>query len=122
MNYGPRSWYDDEAGPLVRPFAMTRGRSSARYDLDIITLVMTNAFEPPGLEPEAVDIMRMCEYPQSIAEISAKLALPIVVVKILVSDLIDERLVIFRSPPSPTNVTSPDKDILQAVLDGIRRL
>jgi hypothetical protein len=123
MNYGPTSWYDDEAGPLVRPYALTAGRtSSARYDLDIITLVMTNAFERPGLEPEAIDIMRMCRYPQSIAEISAKLTLPIVVVKVLVTDLIDEGLVIFRSPPSPTNVEAPDKDILQAVLDGIRKL
>jgi hypothetical protein len=123
MNYGPRTWYDEEAGPLVRPYAVTRGRTRAgRYELDMITLVMTNGFERAGLEPEAVDIMRMCEYPQSIAEISAKLALPIAVVKVLVTDLIDEGLVVFRSPPSPTQVVSPDRDLLQAVLDGIRRL
>jgi Protein of unknown function (DUF742) len=83
---------------------------------------MTNALERPGLEPEAVDIMRMCEYPQSIAEISAKLMLPIVVVKVLVADLIDGGFVIYRSPPSPSNLASPDSDLLQVVLDGIRRL
>ncbi|MFD9637785.1 DUF742 domain-containing protein, partial [Streptomyces violascens] len=26
--YGPSHWYDAEAGPLVRPYAMTGGRTA----------------------------------------------------------------------------------------------
>ncbi|MFF4771181.1 DUF742 domain-containing protein [Streptomyces sp. NPDC001255] len=41
-------WYDDEAGPVVRPYAMTRGRTSATggHRLDLIALV--SAVPPPG--------------------------------------------------------------------------
>ncbi len=41
-------WYDDEAGPVVRPYAMTRGRTSATggHRLDLIALVA--AVPPPG--------------------------------------------------------------------------
>jgi len=123
MSHGRESWYDDEAGPLVRPYAVTRGRTrSARLDLDMITLVVTSAYQTAAMDPEYVEILRICESPMSIAEISAKLGLPLAVIKILVADLIEEGHLIFRSPPSPMNTDTPDLNILQAVLDGIRRL
>jgi hypothetical protein len=56
----------------------------------------------------------------SIAEVSATLNLPLVVVKVLLSDLIDWGLIIFRSPPRTSEV--PQMELLQAVLDGIRKL
>jgi hypothetical protein len=122
MNRGRESWYDDEAGPLVRPYAVTRGRTRSRQDLNMITLVVTNAHQHVAMEPEYIDIMRICEYPQSIAEISAKLGLPLAVSKILIADLIEGGFLIFRSPPSTINSEPPEMNILQAVLDGIRRL
>jgi hypothetical protein len=123
MKHGRDSWYDDEAGPLVRPYAVTRGRTkSARHDLNLITLVVTRAYENAAMEPEYVQILRICRFPLSIAEISAKLCLPLSVIKILVADLIEEGLLIFSSPPGPMNTETPDMKTLQAVLDGIRRL
>jgi hypothetical protein len=123
MNNGRESWYDEEAGPLVRPYAVTRGRTrSARTDLNMITLVVANGHENASMEPEYMDIMGICEHPQSIAEISAKLGLPLAVIKILIADLIEGGFLIFRSPPSTINSEPPDMYILQAVLDGIRRL
>jgi hypothetical protein len=123
MKHGRDSWYDDEAGPLVRPYAVTRGRTrSARHDLNLITLVVTCVYEIPAMDPEYAEILRICRYPQSIAEISAKIGLPLTVIKILVSDLIEQEMLIFSSPASPMNTETPDMNILQAVLDGIRRL
>lgn len=123
MKHGRDSWYDDEAGPLVRPYTVTRGRTqSARIDLNLITLVVTAASENASMDPEYADILRLCHYPLSIAEISAKLELPITVIKILVADLIEQGYLNFSSPPSPLNTETPDMNILQAVLDGIRRL
>lgn len=121
MNNGRESWYDDEAGPLVRPYAVTRGRTrSTRPDLNMITLVVTVHHEVVGMDPEYAEIVRLCQYPMSIAEIGAKLDLPLAVVKVLISDLIEEGFLIFRSPPPRVDVL--DVNTLQAVLDGIRKL
>jgi len=123
MKHGRDSWYDDEAGPLVRPYTVTRGRTkSTRPDLNLITLVVTAVHGHAGMDPEYVDILRLCHYPLSIAEISAKLGLPLTVVKILVGDLIEQGYLNFSAPNSPLNTETPDMNILQAVLDGIRRL
>jgi hypothetical protein len=112
-------------GPLVRPFAVTRGRAGKDlHELDIITLVV--AVRPDvdvaGLDREYGDILRMCrQRPLSIAEISAQMGLLLAAVKVLVSDLISSGHLIFRSPPPPAT-GRPDIKLLQAVLDGVRKL
>jgi hypothetical protein len=58
----------------------------------------------------------MCQSPTSVAEISAALSLPLGVVKVLVGDLIERHLVMVRSS------SAPDTTMLQAVLDGIRKI
>ena len=115
------TWYDEAAGPLVRPYAVTRGRTrTGRPELQMITLVV--ALRPVTralvghLDPEHLQILTLCQLPTSIAELSAGLGLPLSVVKILVGDLIEQRLVIFRS------AVTPDIEVLQAVINGIRRL
>jgi hypothetical protein len=117
------AWFDEEAGPLVRPFAVTRGRTRpSRYDLDMITLVVaTGAPGEPGREPEHARILAACRHPVSVAEVSATVDLPLVVVKVLLSDLIERGDLLFRSPPRlPASRT--DRVVLQAVLDGVRDL
>jgi len=91
------SWFDDDAGPLVRPYSVTRGRTDeGRHDLDVITLVVTvrpdsggghaahrndenrpkaTRFSVQRAEPEYNDILRLCESPLSVAEVAAKLSL-----------------------------------------------
>lgn len=123
MNYDD-SVFDEDPGPLVRPFAVTRGRAGKDLDkLDIITLVV--AVRPDtdvaALDREYGEILRMCQRrPLSIAEISAHLNLLVAAVKVLVSDLINSGHLIFRSPTPPSG--RPDIKLLQAVLDGVRKL
>jgi hypothetical protein len=121
---GRESWYDDDAGPLVRPFTVTRGRTKAsRTDLNMITMVIAAPGEAGrGLDAEYLDILRLCRSPMSVAEIGAKLNLPLAAVKILISDLIEGRYLLFSSPMSSYETDVPDMNLLQAVLDGIRRL
>ncbi|MFE7721372.1 DUF742 domain-containing protein [Nocardia rhizosphaerihabitans] len=118
------SWIDDEPGPLVRPFAVTRGRASRDlYDLDILTLVVTVRpdSDAVALDPEYARILQMCRgRPLTIAEIAADLNLLMAVVKVLVSDLVSSGHVIFRSPTK--SVGRPDVQLLQAVLDGVRNI
>lgn len=121
---GRESWYDDDAGPLVRPFTVTRGRTQAsRTDLNMITMVVVApGLGESALDAEYLDILRLCRYPMSVAEIGAKLNLPLAAVKILISDLIEGRYLLFSSPVSSYETEEPNMEILQAVLDGIRRL
>ena len=73
-------WFDDEAGPVVRPYAMTRGRttSAAQHRLDLIAVVVTEPHaDDPGadqtMSPEHEDIVDLCrDAPQSVAELAAE--------------------------------------------------
>ncbi|WP_141810523.1 DUF742 domain-containing protein [Nocardia bhagyanarayanae] len=115
---------DDDPGPLVRPFALTRGRAGRDLpDLDILTLVISVGYDSDvnELDREYAQIFQLCRHqPMSIVEIAAHLKLLLVTVKVLVSDLIAAGYVIFRSPPRAES--GPDPELLQAVLDGIRNL
>ncbi|MEU1595546.1 DUF742 domain-containing protein [Streptomyces sp. NPDC005708] len=125
---GRSRWFDDDAGPVVRPYAMTRGRTShaAQHRLDLIAVVVTepHADDPeadPSLSPEHVDIVGLCrEAPQSVAELAAGLDLPIGVVRVLVGDLVDEELVHVTRPVPPAELV--DESILRDVIDGLRAL
>ncbi|MDL5200307.1 DUF742 domain-containing protein [Streptomyces sp. ALI-76-A] len=125
---GRSHWFDDEAGPVVRPYAMTRGRttSAAQHRLDVIAVVVTetHADDAEGdhtLSPEHVDIVDLCrEAPQSVAELSAELDLPIGVVRVLIGDLVDAEFVHVNRPVPPAEL--PDESILRDVINGLRAL
>lgn len=117
------TWYDEAAGPLVRPYALTGGRTdSTRVQLDLITFVVAVGapVEPGRLPPEQVRILDLSRRPISVVELGARLRLPIVVTKVLVADLIDSGLLVHRAP-AMTDLT-PDRQIIQAVLNGLRSL
>jgi hypothetical protein len=115
---------DADPGPLVRPFAVTRGRAGRDlHGLDILTLVRAARAQADnsGLDREYREILRLCQHRAlSIAEISAHMNLLLAAVKVLVSDLIDTGYLIHRPPSAVT--ARPDINLLQAVLDGVRKL
>ncbi|HEY8371548.1 MAG TPA: DUF742 domain-containing protein [Pseudonocardiaceae bacterium] len=116
-------WIDEEAGPLVRPYAMTKGRTRpAGEDLDLVTQVVALRAAPDtsSLSVEHLEIIERCRRPLSVAEIAAYLDVPLMVVKVLLSDLIQRGYVVARSPSRFVEI--PDRNLLQAVLDGVRRL
>ncbi|MFE1310326.1 DUF742 domain-containing protein [Streptomyces sp. NPDC058755] len=125
---GRSHWFDDEAGPVVRPYAMTRGRttSPAQHRLDLIAVVVTesDAGDPetdPTLSPEHVEIVGLCRTaPQSLAELAAELDLPIGVVRVLIGDLVHAELVHVTRPVPPADL--PDESILRDVINGLRAL
>ncbi|MEU7633031.1 DUF742 domain-containing protein [Nocardia sp. NPDC049220] len=117
-------WFDDAAGPLVRPYARTRGRTKGSGpELDMLTSVVADDSAPAlrRNEPEYTEISRLCRVSQTVAEVSARLRLPLAVTKILVGDLIGDGQLIFRAPV-PTEAGPDDLNILRAVLDGIRKI
>jgi DNA-directed RNA polymerase specialized sigma24 family protein len=123
-------WYDDAAGPVVRPYAMTRGRTShaAEGRLDLIALVIAEsrsedaeAHADHTLSPEHLDIVGYCQVqPMSIAELAADLDLPVGVVRVLVGDLLDAELVHVSRPVPLAEL--PDAGILREVISRLRAL
>ncbi|MFD9814606.1 DUF742 domain-containing protein [Streptomyces sp. NPDC059080] len=125
---GAARWYDDEAGPVVRPYAMTRGRTrtGAEGRLDLIALVIAESRYDAAdgdhtLSPEQLDIVEWCRAaPQSVAELAADLDLPVGVVRVLIGDLLDAGLVHLTRPVPPAEL--PDEQVLREVIDGLRAL
>ncbi|THA77604.1 DUF742 domain-containing protein [Streptomyces sp. A0642] len=122
-------WYDADAGPLVRPYAMTGGRTEpgpggARFDLiALVTLddTVTGSSEDALLGPEHRTLLALCRTEtQSVAELSADADLPVGVVRVLLGDLLESGYVTVSRPVPPAQL--PDERILREVINGLRAL
>src|SRR6266403_549575 len=74
-------WLDEEAGAVVRPYALTRGRTrptGGKLDLiALITAVRDVQVSEFGLGPEHRALLRICRRPTSVADLAADLDLPV---------------------------------------------
>ena len=117
---GPEdAWYDDNAGPIVRLYAMTGGRAGTDgHEFTVSTLITRTDDRTEGtdLSPEKSAILRLCARPLSVAEIAAYLALPLGTVKVLIADLHSAGLV--QSPPDPADEQS-SLDVMRRLRDGL---
>ena len=116
---------DGSQNPLVRPYAMTGGRTRPRYQLAIEALVSTTA-QLSQLQvqlPEHQRICHLCQEIKSVAEISALLSIPLGVARILVADLAEAGLVAIHQPGGDESAGGqPDVTLLERVLSGLRKL
>lgn len=117
MSQGVQDW--DEGGP-ERLYVITGGRSdpSEQAGLDLVTLIVARAAPQVGMQPEHASILRVCNSPLSVAEISAYLGLPVSVITVLLADLLTDKRVEARAP-SPS---LPDIELIEAVIHGLRNL
>ncbi|PZT70060.1 DUF742 domain-containing protein [Streptomyces sp. SW4] len=122
-------WYDGEAGPLVRPYAMTGGRTrpgpaGARFDLIALVTLEPGAAgtaDTTLLGPEHRALIGLCRLEtQSVAELAAGADLPVGVVRVLLGDLLERGLVTVSRPVPPAQL--PDERILREVIAGLRAL
>lgn len=122
----PRSsdwWYDEAAGPLVRPYALVSGRTRPTWGrLNLATQVraIRTTSDTSALSVEHLEIMKLCRKPLSVAEVAAYLHAPLVVAKVLLSDLIQRGDVI--TSDASRMAVAPDRTLLQKVLDGVRAI
>jgi hypothetical protein len=114
---------DRDAGPIVRPYALTGGRSRpAGEDIELLAIVWPSSDSPPDprtLEPEHGLVLERCQPFRAVADVAADLELPLGVIRILLSDMRERGLIAIRRAPR-AQVT--DVKILQDVLDGLRRI
>jgi hypothetical protein len=121
--YGDR-WFDREAGPVVRPYALTKGRTlpSGGASFGLIDVVVATNERPsvnfrPG--PEHRRILSMCRRPTPIVDLTSEIDLPLGVVRVLLGDLTSEGMLRVLSSQRQ-QVT--DQRLLRMVLDGLESL
>jgi hypothetical protein len=118
-------WVDDAAGPVVRPFAVARGRTrrpDEEFDLIAVVVTAEVPMPPPAtLGPEDEAVLELCVRPQSVADVASALDLPLGVVRVILGDLLERGLIQVRRPATRTD-RPPDPSILKEVIDGLRAL
>jgi hypothetical protein len=124
VNTVPDEWLDRDAGPVVRPYALTGGRTRPRGEsFDLLAVVGAaidvRSIDRMFLEPEHAQVLRLCRRPMPVADLASDLDLPLGVVRILLSDM-RERGLITIGKPARTGLTDPR--ILKDVADALRRL
>jgi Protein of unknown function (DUF742) len=111
------------ANRVVRPYAITGGRLRLDQDeIEVEALVTTTSVGANArqLSFERRSIATLCRDVLSIAEIAARLQLPLGVVRLLVSDMADQSLVEVHRPARFDD--RPDLSLLERVLYGLKQI
>ena len=118
-------WLDAQAGPVIRPYALTRGRtrhSGEAFDLvSTVTATSARVDDPGALAPEHVSVLHLVRRPTTVVDIASDVDLPLGVVRILLGDLRELGLIAIRAPV-PMKARQVDKSTLREVLHGLRGL
>jgi Protein of unknown function (DUF742) len=120
-------WARRDSGPVVRPYAVTGGRTEPAGEvLDVIAVVVAmprceaEDDDPQRRTPEHRRILALCQRQATVADIAAGTGLPLGVVRVLLSDLILAGTVaVIRQRPAGVR---PGNDVLQEILNGLRAL
>ncbi|MFF2196484.1 DUF742 domain-containing protein [Streptomyces sp. NPDC058157] len=111
----------------MRPYTASGGRTRPAVALDLLSLVCATGVRPRvPLGAEHVLALRCCAAAPAVtvAEVAGHLRLPAVVVKVLLSDLVEYGAVRAQAPRFPGgggSLAADDHTLLRAVLDGLRR-
>lgn len=124
MSERRQRFFDDAAGPVVRPYAVTRGRTrSPGQPLDLLAVVLGMAprtADRMWLEPEHLRLLTRCRRPITVADLTSDMDLPLDVVRVLLGDLLDKGLARVNSP-APSEFAR-DEAVLRMVLDELNSL
>ena len=119
-------WRGRKSGPVVRPYAVTGGRTEPADGevLDLIAVVVATglpaAAEAERRSPEHRRILALCQQQVTLADLAADTALPVGVVRVLIADLTQQGAVtVVRQRPTDKR---SEKNVLQEILDGLRAL
>lgn len=120
---------DEPTGSLVRPYAVTRGRTRPKLEIAIEALVETTVRGRQvgnggiGNGQEQQYIATLCDGRlQSLAEIAARMQLPLGVARVIIADMASDGLVAVHEPASLENNDAVGTELLERVLSGLRRL
>jgi hypothetical protein len=118
-------WVDRNAGPVVRPYALTGGRTQPVTGavLDLIAVVVAAGRadgDDLSLSPEHHRILGTCGAPTTVADVASAVSLPVGVVRVLLADLIPQGQI--KVMAQRQVAAQPRADPLEEVLHALRCL
>jgi hypothetical protein len=111
-----------ETEHIVRPFIVTGGRTRPADDRLRVETLVTAApaalSAPLGFERR--HIVEICQRPLSVAEVASSLGVPIGVARVVIADLIAERLLTVQDHLGFDD--HPSRSLLERIREGVRAL
>jgi hypothetical protein len=123
MTSGGEIWLDRDAGPVVRHYALTAGRTRPPGEdlglIDVVTAVSEPRADTRELLPEHRRLIDLCQTAAAVADLVSQIDLPLGVVRVLLGDLREKELVRVVSAPERGTV---QESVLRTLLEGLRAL
>ncbi|GAA3249102.1 DUF742 domain-containing protein [Nonomuraea helvata] len=119
-------WVDEEAGPVVRPYAVARGRTkpTSSSELDLLATVVSTGSPVPAKAELTAQHRRLLSavsgQTRPVAEVASDLGLPVAVARVLMGDLLEHGLITVRPPRD--EATTATESLLREVINGLRAL
>jgi hypothetical protein len=110
---------------LVRPYTLTAGRTDTTIDLPLEAPVQTvqsalfHRWPPSDLRGR---IIQLCIKSPSVAEISARLDVPLGVARVLVGDLVTSGYLQVHTTLTDSSTTDERRELIGRTLRGLRAL
>jgi hypothetical protein len=109
------------AARFVRPYTITAGRTEATVNLPLEATLRRQQSRGVGsdLSAGAVQVLDTCDT-RSVAEVSALVSMPIGVVRVLLSDLIEQGLVQVQATITDRSSKDERIELIERTLRGLR--
>ncbi len=110
---------------LVRPYTLTAGRTEARVALPLEAPISSLRFGPAPEWPRTdvrAEILGLCADSPSVAEIAARLALPLGVARVLIGDLVSQGYLRVDATLGESTSIDERRELMGRTLRGLRAL
>ena len=118
-------WTPDDDAPVarvVRPYTLTGGRTAPKVELPVeATLRRESAGLVQLADANLTRILDVCDK-RSVAEVSAHVHMPIGVVRVLLSDLIEQGHVRVQATLTADSSQDERRELIERTLRGLRTL
>ena len=119
------SFAEGDQPNLVRPYTLTAGRTNSRVNLPLEALIEAVVSDRPHRWPGndvRAQICAMCGSSPSVAEIGARLSLPVGVARVLIGDLVSSGHLRVRATLSDRSTVDERRELIGRTLRGLRAL
>jgi hypothetical protein len=123
MDFPEKDAADDPK--LVRPYILTAGRTESRVHLPLEAPIGTLPTDKPARWPAADvrgEILTMCVDHPSVAEIAARLSVPLGVARVLIGDLVTQGYLQVHTTLDDSSSYDERRELIGRTLRGLRAL
>lgn len=116
-------WDEAPAPRIVRPFTLTSGRTKPKVDLPVEATLHLEPHAHGKSWPNAAisKVIDVCHL-RSVAEVSALVAMPIGVVRVLLGDLVEAGHVVVQATITDHSSHDERRDLIERTLRGLRAI